>query len=733
MKAKPHLILQHFPNLNQRIADKLGDPASPSPLLVAFGDSVTQGWMGEEELRPACAFPALILAGLQSQVPSCSFNLINAGVGGETVTKAADRLDRDVLSHQPDLVIVGFGLNDSAAGHAGVAAFTEQLRLTVRAIRETGADLLLMTPNMMCHELTARIAPKWKPSAPKLRERQIHGVLAAYSEAICRVGKEERVPVADVYAQWKRLRATGVDTDAMLANGLNHPGPKGHEIAAETALNLLVDSGATRPPRDDSPGPQRTGTKEEKNAQRKAARTARQQDPRPNILWFFTDQQTWDALGCARRREVFTPNMDRLARRGVRFETHYCAAPVCGPARAALVTGRWPHQNGVRFNGETPSESTPTIGEVFRDAGYETYWSGKWHLPQSYVKTEEGVRGFANRPLPDGLNGGGFGEATDMLFAQDAARQLRYELNLSARPWLYTISLHNPHDICHWCADPPELEGMKGLPPLPTNHAIPPAEPAMLAARRIDPKYGKQLPGVQDWSEQQWRGYLRAYNSMTEAVDRCLGIVLDALEAGGWNENTVVIFSSDHGEGMAERKWVTKLSLYEPVARVPLIISWPGRIREGNVDRASLTSALDLFPTMCDIAGITPPENLAGTSLLDAAKTGERLQREAVFACLANDPQDATSQARMVRTDRYKYIVYGRGNHAEELFDLCKDPGETHNLVHHPDHAEARESHRALMASWLEEVHDDKFRSAAMASGREPAMTDSLPSGNVGL
>lgn len=482
-----------------------------------------------------------------------------------------------------------------------------------------------------------------------------------------------------------RLRAEGANLETPAAAPCD---PRTHPSSGETFLDYPLPEG-------------------DHAALRRTASEARSRDPRPNILWVFTDQQTWNALSCAGNPNLFTPNMDRLAQRGIRFSNCSCASPVCGPSRASMVTGRMPHESGVHFNGETPDPSVPSMGEVFREAGYQTYWSGKWHLPESYHRASTEMRGFTNLRLPGGLKGRGLGDATDMLFTGDATYLLKWHLALSPQPWLYTVSLHNPHDICAWCASKPlSWEGVDNLPPLPPNHAIPENEPEYLSRHRREARYGRELPFAQDWSEADWRAYLKAYYSMTEAVDRCLGHLLDALESGGWMENTLVLFTSDHGEGVAAHKWVCKLAFYEECLRVPMILSWPGHFRRGVVDDSSLTSTLDIFPTFCDVAGINPPPHLRGRSLRPAAEGTGPVEREAVYAHLANRPSEPESQGRMVRTQRFKYNAYSWGANPEELFDLHQDPGETHNLAHHPESQEPLARHRALLERWLLETGD---------------------------
>lgn len=229
-----------FPRLRRRIAEKRSFYGARPLLLVAIGDSVTQGWMEEGVLDQESVYHARVLRELRHAHPLCTFDALNAGAGGETVQGGLARAERDVVAHQPDLVVIGFGLNDCFAGDGGLDAFRDRMGSLLDLIgRETEAEPILLTPNMMCHADNPRIPDRWRQSFEEFRERQVSGTLARYAEVIRAVGAERGVPVADVYAEWERLRRAGVETDDLLANGLNHPNAEGHAIAAQAILDVL--------------------------------------------------------------------------------------------------------------------------------------------------------------------------------------------------------------------------------------------------------------------------------------------------------------------------------------------------------------------------------------------------------------------------------------------------------------------------------------------------------------
>lgn len=461
----------------------------------------------------------------------------------------------------------------------------------------------------------------------------------------------------------------------------------------------------------DAPPPsaeERERIKAREAQERDRAREARARDPRPNILFVFSDQQMAQALSCAGNRWVNTPHMDRLADEGVRFAQCYCVAPVSGPSRAALMTGRLPHENGVVFNGESPRPELPNFGQTFRAAGYATVYSGKWHLPNSYPQGDDAIPGFdqINRPK-DPRNKHGLGDVNDFGFAFDADFFLRYAAPQIGIPWLYTVSLHNPHDICQFAMRKPRrLRNMDRYPPLPGNFEIDPEEVDFLRIGRESKSTHIEMAPSRPWDGTQWRAYIQAYYRLVEQVDRALGYILDALDESGQAENTLVVFASDHGEGCGAHRWPCKLALYEECARVPLILRYPGRIPAGRVDDTSLTSLLDLYPTFCDYAGFAPPP-VRGKSLKPAIDDPRAAWRDFVPAQIAAYRGDEHQRhGRMLRTARYKYNAYDIGARREELYDLADDPGETRNLARDGAHASVLTEHRARLRAWLAETDD---------------------------
>jgi arylsulfatase A-like enzyme len=439
-------------------------------------------------------------------------------------------------------------------------------------------------------------------------------------------------------------------------------------------------------------------------------------DGRPNLLLIFTDQQTLRAMSAAGNPWVQTPNMDSLVRFGVRFEKSYCASPICTPARGSLVTGVLPHTHGARFNNMTPSWDTlPRLGKLLCEAGYQSLWGGKWHLPSSYPLSKTStlstyVPDFTVLPFyPRGVGRSGvwgLGDDTDPPLAAACENYLRAR---PGQPFFLSVSLHNPHDICYFPAHPeryPDPLDIRAAPPLPANFAVDPEEPEFIADCRARAHYGSELRTAQGLDEDTWRRYLYAYYRMTERVDAEVGRVLRALDETGLDENTLILFTSDHGDGVAAHRWAAKLSLYEESVSVPFAVTWFGRTRENVVDREHLVSGLDVLPTLCDYAGASVPSACQGRSVRPLVEGRPVDWRTMVVTELDPDPKRPERTGRMLCTGRYKYNLFSYGARNEQLFDLETDPGETVNLAGRMDRQAELDRHRALLRTWMADTND---------------------------
>jgi arylsulfatase A-like enzyme len=417
-------------------------------------------------------------------------------------------------------------------------------------------------------------------------------------------------------------------------------------------------------------------------------------DARPNILYVFTDQQSAAAMSCAGNTDLHTPNMDALAARGVRFDRAYCAYPLCTPSRAAMFSGFWPHQVGIRVNGQGFCEEAlgRTLGHVMTAGGYDCVYAGKWHVPEGSIP--DGVHGF--RSLC------GWGDERVPGACAEYFRQA------GDRPFFMVASFVDPHAICEYGRFDVAPFGDVGepapgqCPNLPANFAPAPHE-AQVFREWHDSQMFLQIPAGN--SPEQWRRYRWGYYRFIERVDRRLGEILDALRAAGLEDNTLIVFSSDHGDSAGAHRFAQKWNFYDESARVPFLVAAPG-IEGGRRSRYLVNNGVDLAPTVCEAAGIEPSRDWPGVSLLPALDPdAEPPAREAVVA--ETRLTDSGVDGRMVRTDRYKYTIWKWGANREQLIDMDADPGEMVNLAIEDRDAGELQRHRDLLASWCRETHDD--------------------------
>jgi len=417
-----------------------------------------------------------------------------------------------------------------------------------------------------------------------------------------------------------------------------------------------------------------------------AARQSSRQKPK-NILLIFTDQQHIDTIAAGGCRHLQTPALDRLKTSGVSFTQSYSANPVCSPARSCVFTGRTSCETGVFINGKPIRSDIPNLGQWFsQQTNYETFYAGKWHLPRTYTNN---IPGF--KVINTGI--GGFGYLCDTVMSRSCEGFLRNRSK--SKPFLLIASYMQPHDICEWLRlnmdNPnqmryPQLAGE--LPELPDNFDFDKNEPGIIKKKRFgnEPFKGK-------WNKEQWRYYLWSYYRNIEHVDAEIGRILQALRDCGYSKDTIIVLTSDHGEGLAHHQMVRKNTLYDEAARVPLLFSWPGHIPENITDSTHPVSGLDIMPTLCDYAGIKPPENTRGISLRPILESRSLPARNFTITEVSNNT------GRMVRTPSFKYITY-KDDSVEQLFDMKTDPGETKNLLSSSQHASVLTEHRKILKDW---------------------------------
>lgn len=414
---------------------------------------------------------------------------------------------------------------------------------------------------------------------------------------------------------------------------------------------------------------------------------------RPNILYIMTDQQTATAMSCAGNTDLRTPNMDKLAERGIRFENAYCSLPLSGPSRASMFTGYTPTEVGMEENGTPMPDSlrTTTLGTLMSNAGYQCAYAGKWHVNTNALPDKQAF-GFENL---HGHNDFGLAEAC-VSYLQRRPRQ----------PFFLVASFDNPHNVCEVARhqNPPfaslEEPALEDCPGLPANFAVNPYDADALA---FEKRQNHRLYPTANYTPDDWRRYRYAYYRLIETVDAEIGKILDELDKQKLWKNTVVIFTSDHGDGGGAHQWNQKTVLYEEVANIPFIVCLPGGKHAGKVLPQLINNGVDLMPSVCDWGDAKVPDDRQGVSFRPVVEKGDAATvHQSSVVTETNFAQTAGTLGWMVRTPQYKYVLYDTGRNREQLYDMRNDRGEMNNLAIEKKYKEVLRQHRQMLNEWME-------------------------------
>lgn len=421
---------------------------------------------------------------------------------------------------------------------------------------------------------------------------------------------------------------------------------------------------------------------------------------RPNILYILTDQQAASAMSCMGNTDLHTPNMDRLAAAGILFRNAYCSAPLSGPSRASMFTGYTSHEIGLAKNNTPMPDSVraSTLGTLMQQAGYECAYAGKWHVHTASMP--DGEFGF-NTLHPHDDNG--LAEAC-VTFLNQPHRS----------PFFLVASFDNPHNICEYARSQnlpfAELEELPQdeWPGLPANFARNPYDADVVA---YEQSLNYSAYPTRHFTPEQWRRYRSAYFRLVEKVDREIGKLIDVLDKQNLWKNTVVVFASDHGDGMGAHQWNQKSALYEEVVNVPFIVTLPGKKHAGTELPQLINAGVDFFASVCEWAGIIQPAGRCGVSFKTLAEQGN--------ADAAHQPYVVTettfdkgklTRGWMLRTPRYKYVLYDKGSYREQFFDMENDRGEMRNLAIEKKYQALLKEHRAMLYDWMKLHHVAQVR-----------------------
>jgi len=406
----------------------------------------------------------------------------------------------------------------------------------------------------------------------------------------------------------------------------------------------------------------------------------------PNVLIITTDQQSWNMLSAYGTPALATPAMDRLAKDGYSFRRNYVTNPVCMPSRFSLYTGHYASEIGTKDNTPHPADTRQNtaiatefgMGHLFRKAGYETFYSGKSHL-----YTPPGNSPNLKPPVFYGFKMEGFDPYEGPV---NFAQKFFANRKPNDKPFLVVLSFMNPHDICAGIgraaaknAESHRLLGVqKGLSPERYASGIPPMIANTAPINGEQPGWVEMDSGNRNWSASEWSLYRWLYYRLTESVDNQIGRSLAALRASPLANNTIIVFTSDHGDMQGAHKLTFKNVPFEECQRVPFVFTGPG-IKKGVVDNDTLTcNGLDLIPTICDLAGVKyNSAALTGKSLKGLLTgSGPAPQRDCIYT--------ETYNSFTINDGRYKYTIFELPGNPDMLVDLQTDPGELHNLAADP-------------------------------------------------
>ena len=444
---------------------------------------------------------------------------------------------------------------------------------------------------------------------------------------------------------------------------------------------------------------------------------------RPNILILYTDQQRWDTLGANGNREILTPNLDALAKSGVNFSHHFVQNPVCMPSRISMLSGRYPSSLGITHMGVPVPQETMTLPRLLKRYGYRSANIGKLHfLPHANrdhrlphpdygfdhleISDEPGVyedayRAWARQRAPEQMDSisagippatrtwyrtmgiddevvhrgdpeGRFDFDGGIPFAADdglthsafvAEQTIEYIRQQGSQPFLCIAGFYSPH--APWMAPQKYLDLY---------------DPEKLSVPEFPVEIERQRPrkSGQRFSDAHLRRAKQGYYAMISEVDDHVGRILGALDAEGLRENTVVVFTSDHGEWLGTHlKFGKGYPADDAVSRVPLIVSAPDGKSGQNVD--DIVEAVDIVPTLLSLAGIQAPPTLQGVSLADVVTRGAEASKQAALT--------EGDGWKCLRNRDYRYLIHSDGS--ECLWHIKSDPGEYADVVNDPAHQPA--------------------------------------------
>ena len=432
------------------------------------------------------------------------------------------------------------------------------------------------------------------------------------------------------------------------------------------------------------------------------AQTTKAKINQPNIIFIMADDHASHALSCYGSKINKTPNLDRLAKEGMRFSNCFCTNSICAPSRAVILTGKYSHINGVIDNRVKFDGNQQTFPKLLQKGGYETAVIGKWHLKSKptgfdYSNILPGQGAYYNPEFIEmGKRKKHEGYVTDIItnFCLDWLRDRKGD-----RPFCLMYHHKAPHR--NWQPDKKHAKMYDGLNiPVPKTfdddyktrsktagtaemtieHHLTPRD------LKIDPPEGLTGQALKKWKYQR---YIKDYLRCVASIDDNIGRLLDYLDTAGLAENTIVIYTSDQGFYLGEHGWFDKRFMYEESLRMPLLVRYPKEIKAGSVND-DIVLNLDFAPTLLDFAGVSKPADMQGRSFRPALQgsTPNDWRTSIYYHYYEYPAVHMVKRHYGVRTKRYKLIHFYYDIDAWELYDLQKDPNELNNIYDVPAYAD---------------------------------------------
>ncbi|MBT3192098.1 MAG: sulfatase-like hydrolase/transferase [Verrucomicrobia bacterium] len=479
---------------------------------------------------------------------------------------------------------------------------------------------------------------------------------------------------------------------------------------------------------------------------------------KPNLLFIYTDEQAFNTLAAYGNSQIEMPNLNRLAEQSVVFNQAYVTQPVCTPSRSTLLTGLYPHANGCTENNVPLSLETPCLPEMLSDGNYRTAHFGKWHLGdelyaqhgfQEWVGVEDGYTHRSSEGKDKSILSGyhhflvdnGFTPRDGKKFGRDEAARLpeeyskpaflareasRFLLENRNNPFVLYVNFLEPH-MPYFGPRDDQYDPKKM--PLPHNFEAEFSDSQPLKTRVFAEAYREWgHSGMPLRTPEHWQRIIANYWGLCSLIDTHIGAILDTLEESGLSDNTIVVFTSDHGDMMGSHRLIAKCVMFEEAARVPLMIRLPGQKQGKHV--SGPVSQIDVVPTLLDLMDHSIPQQLQGESLRELLETDNAISTrnafiewngpnsgivgeatdnfrlpsrlEGVVSCDELKEAITDSVRTVISPDGWKLNCSPLGEH--ELYDLNNDPGETVNIF-----AENKEPARKLreeIVTWQQETGD---------------------------